>query len=54
MDHTLVNCLHGWWNNSPPASSGVAGGSTFGVQSQCSEYGTVVASVDIINDYDVR
>ena len=44
VPHRNSGCLHAWWDNTPPWSSGVPGGSTVGVQSDCSEYGKVVAN----------
>ena len=43
--HQNASCLHGWWDNSPPASTGVALGSTWGVHSQCGDWGTVYGRV---------
>ena len=45
--HGDSDCMHAWWNNSPKASTGVAGGSTWGVQGFCSEWGDVKAHIDI-------
>ena len=45
IDHSEASCLHGWWDNTPPASTGVAGGSTWGVQSQCGAWGSVYGRV---------
>ena len=42
--HSTTSCLNAWWDNSPPASSGVAGGSTFGAQSQCADWGDIFGS----------
>ena len=42
-----VDCLHAWWDNTPPPSTGVSGGSTYGAQSFCSGYGDVVTKIDI-------
>ena len=52
VPHHSVTCLHGWWDNTPPASTGVPIGSTFGAQNYCSSYGTVVAKVNINNESD--
>ena len=41
------SCLSVWWDNKPPASTGHAFGSTYGAQSHCSDYGTVVAHIDM-------
>ena len=49
-----ANCLSAGWDNTPPFSSGVAGGSTHWVQSNCSQWGTVVANVDVANFSDLR
>ena len=53
LQHGDSDCLHGWWDNSPPASSGVALGTKYGAQSFCSHYGTVVAKIDISAASDV-
>ena len=50
--HGDSDCMHAWWNNSPKFSTGVAGGSTWGVQSFCSEWGHVKAHVDIKSFHD--
>ena len=50
ISHSDASCLHGWWDNTPPASTGVAGGSTWGLQSQCSDWGSVYGRVRIPND----
>ena len=47
-----ATCIEVWWNNSPPASSGVAGGSTYGARSLCSDYGTVKAHIDLAGETD--
>ena len=47
-----AGCLSAWWDNSPPASSGVAGGATFGMRSNCSNYGTVVTHIDVQDSGD--
>lgn len=46
INHTGASCLHGWWNNSPPISTGVALGSTWGSQNKCGDWGTVYSRVD--------
>ena len=45
--HRDTGCLHAWWNNSPPISTGVAGGSTMGAQNKCSDYGDITAHIDM-------
>lgn len=52
ISHSDVDCMHAWWDNSPPVSAGVGAGSTYGVESYCSEWGTVVANIDIKNAED--
>ena len=52
MNHSNSDCMHGWWDNSPPASTGYAMGSKYGVQSFCSNYGSVVAKIDISGGSD--
>ena len=57
VPHGDSDCLHGWWNNNPPPSAGFfigtgQGSYTYGVQSFCSQYGTVTAKVDQIDDRD--
>ena len=47
-----ATCIEVWWDNTPPASSGVAGGSTYGARSFCSDYGTVKVHIDIKNGPD--
>ena len=42
-----ATCLSAGWDNSPPASSGVAGGSTYWIRNECSDYGSVVAHIDV-------
>ena len=54
MPHTTATCLDAAWDNTPPILSGVAGGSTFWAQNMCSDYGSVVASIDTINFLDSR
>lgn len=48
-DFSRVNgwCLQSGYDNSPPVSSGVIAGSTWWVRNRCSDYGTVVANIDI-------
>ena len=46
ISHQNASCLSAGWDNSPGFWSGVAGGSTYWVQSKCSTYGLVYASVD--------
>ena len=48
-----ATCVHGWWDNSPPTSSGVTG-STFGVEwrDSCYDYGDIVVNVDISGHTD--
>ena len=45
INHRDASCLHGWWNNRPRASTGVALGSTWGSQSRCAQWGTVYSRV---------
>ena len=45
-------CLHGWWDNSPPASTGKGMGSTYGARNLCSDYGDIKAHVDLANTTD--
>ena len=47
-----ATCLSAGWDNSPPASSGVVGGSTYWARNDCSDYGTVVAHLDFKNNVD--
>ncbi len=54
ISHSDSDCLHGWWDNTPPASTGVAFGSTWGAQSSCSQYGQVIAHVDLISTIDMH
>ena len=49
-----ANCLSAGWDNTPPFSSGVAGGSTHWVRSNCSQYGVVYVSVDAIDYLDSK
>ena len=50
IQHGTSTCLHGWWNNSPRASTGVAFGSTWGVETKCGTWGDVYGRVKI-KDY---
>ena len=50
--HRTAGCLHAWWDNTPPISSGVALGSKYGAQNKCSQYGEIVAHIDLINTPD--
>ena len=52
VSHRDSSCLHAWWDNTPSISSGVAGGSKVGVKSHCSQYGEIIAHVDIRDYYD--
>ena len=47
INHWDASCLHGWWDNTPPASTGVAFGSTWGSQNRCGDWGTVYSRVDV-------
>ncbi len=45
--HSNAECLHGWWdNNEWPKDS------TFGVQGSCSDWGTVVAKIELVGAMD--
>ena len=46
IKHSDASCLHGWWDNTPPASTGVPGGSTWGMQNRCGDWGTVFGWVE--------
>ena len=50
--HRSAGCLHAWWDNSPPPSTGVVGGSTYGARSYCGDYGTVIAHIDLRGGLD--
>ena len=52
ISHSSASCLSAGWDNSPDFWSGSAGGSTYWVQSHCSTYGLVYASVDVQNRQD--
>ena len=55
ISHRASTCVHGWWDNTPPASTGYAAGSTFGAhngENQCNRYGSVVVNVDTRNAAD--
>ena len=52
ISHGDVDCMNAWWDNSPPVSAGVGAGSTFGIESFCFDWGTVVAHIDIKNATD--
>ena len=54
VGHRDSDCLHGWWDNTPPASTGVSGGSTYGTQNECSEYGDIKSHVDMLNTNDMH
>ena len=47
IQHSDSTCLHGWWNNSPRASTGVATGSTWGVETKCGNWGEVYGRVKL-------
>jgi hypothetical protein len=49
-----ATCLSAGWDNSPPASSGVVGGSTFWARNECSDYGEVRVHVDIAGNTDLH
>ena len=51
INHKDASCLHGWRDNTPPMSTGVAGGSTWGVQSQCPDWGSVYGRVRLNNGW---
>ena len=46
VSHSDSDCMHAWWDNTPPASSGVAGGATYGMRSYCSKYGDLEVNVE--------
>ena len=48
------DCLSAWWDNTPPVSTGVVGGSTYGVKNKCSEYGDMQAHIDMLNTVDTH
>ena len=54
ISHRASTCVHGWWDNTPPASTGAAGGSTFGaeLENSCGDYGNIFVHVDIIAERD--
>lgn len=52
--HRNTGCLHAWWDNTPPISTGVAGGSTSGAQNKCPDYGDITAHVDFKHASDGR
>ena len=54
ISHRASTCVHGWWDNTPPASTGVAGGSTFGaeLENDCDDYGSIMVTVDISGEAD--
>ena len=49
-----TECLSAWWDNTPPASTGYALGSTFGAENKCSDYGDMKAHVDTVGGTDVH
>ena len=50
-----ASCLHGWWDNTPPVSTGVVGGSTWGMQNRCGDWGSVYGRVKVeYNTWDYR
>ena len=52
ISHKDTGCMHAWWDNTPPWSSGVAGGSTWGAQNKCADYGAMKANIDLVNGVD--
>ena len=44
--------MHAWWDNTPPWSTGVAGGSTYGARNLCPNYGAMKANIDIVGKND--
>ena len=55
VSHGTSTCIHGWWDNTPPASSGHALGSSYGAENgenQCNRYGSFVVNVDIRSTED--
>ena len=50
-----ASCLHGWWDNTPPISTGAVGGSTWGMQNMCGDWGSVYGRVKLhYNAWDNR
>ena len=49
ISHGNLECVSAWWDNTPPASTGVAGGSTYGAENKCSDFGDIVANIDLKN-----
>ena len=56
VSHGDSDCLAAWWDNTPPASTGHAGGSTFGAKTEndCDDYGEVRAHIDMLNTGDTH
>ncbi len=52
VSHDAATCLTANWDNSPPVSSGYALGSRATVRNKCSNYGTVVAHLDVSGSGD--
>ena len=56
VSHGDSDCLAAWWGNTPPVSTGHAGGSTYGAKTEndCDDYGEVRAHVDMLNTGDTH
>ena len=52
ISHKNTGCMHAWWDNTPPWSTGVAGGSTYGARNLCPNYGAMKANIDIVGKND--
>ena len=52
VSHGESDCLGAWWDNTPPISTGVVGGSTWGAKNFCSNYGGMKAHIDLVDKKD--
>ena len=52
ISHSDTGCMHAWWDNTPPASTGKSGGSTYGAQNKCANYGAMKATIDLESGRD--
>ena len=52
ISHGDTDCMHAWWDNTPPISTGYLRGSTYGAQNKCVDYGAMMAAIDMESGRD--
>ena len=52
ISHRDTECMHAWWDNTPPVSTGHALGSTYGARNLCVNYGAMKATIDLASGSD--